>query len=167
MVYDLDGQPVIAFSDDPDGDGWLSALKIATKVGSTWQVETLHEGAVGDGVFASIAIDAVGNLIAADRTTGVWVFRKPAGGAWGEGAIVGDGGDVHAAFDGAGTPYVVHNFGGETFATFDDGTGWQTERVQTGTIGRPDIHRDLEGGLAVVYGLQGGGFGLARKPAPW
>jgi hypothetical protein len=165
LIYDRDGHPVIAFSDDPDGDGWLSALKVATKIGSAWQVETLHEGMVGQGVWASIAIDSLGDMIAADSAASrVWVFHKPAGGSWDAGDDVADGGNIHAMFDGADTPYISLVFGSQTSVAFNDGTGWQVEPVQDNTGGRTDIRRDPQGGLGVLYGRNEGGIGLARKP---
>ncbi len=168
MVYDRDGRPAISYSDDPDGDGWISALKVATKVGSTWQFTTLHEGVVGYGVFASIAVDADGDMIAADSAVWrIFVFHKPFGGTWDAGAYVADGRDLGAAFDGGGTPYVSFVNDNRTSVTFDDGTGWQTERVEDNTMGGSDLRRDSQGGLGVLYEPQTGGIGIGRKPAPW
>jgi len=167
MVYDFDGRPAISYSDDPDGDGWLSALKVATKVGSTWQIETLHEGVVGDGVWASIAADEDGDMIATHSVSRrVSVFRKPLGGAWDAGTYAAEGRDLGAAFDGAGTPYVSFVNNNQTSVAFDDGSGWQTERVEDGTLGGSDLRRDPQGGLGVLYEPQAGGIGIGFKPAP-
>lgn len=167
MVYDLDGRPVIAYSvDDPQ------ALKVATKAGGVWEIVTLHEGSLNCGVWASIAVDELGKMLAAERAAGpIWVFRKPAAGLWsaGEEVVTGlNGRQLDAAFDGAGTPYLSFVVNGQTFVAFDDGTGWQAERVADDYDDlRTDIRRDPQGGLGVLYGRWEGGVGLARKPAPY
>jgi hypothetical protein len=177
MVYDVEGRPVVAFSgDNPD------ALRIATKIGDAWEVESLHE-CERCGRYASIAVDESGNLLAADNNRpynapnySITVFRKEPGGAsWSGGEVVAtQAAELRAAFDGQGVPYVV-------FFLWDDGTvsrpnvasdtggleGWQIERVSFDNARwRPDIARDPEGGLGVLYNRADGGMVLARKQAP-
>jgi hypothetical protein len=57
LDYDAAGNPAIAYSDDPDGDGWISALGLARLNGSGWDLELVEDGTIGYGVFAAIAID--------------------------------------------------------------------------------------------------------------
>jgi hypothetical protein len=58
LTYDHDGHPAIAYSDDPDDDGWLNAVALARWTGSAWTTEILEEGPVGYGVPTAITFEA-------------------------------------------------------------------------------------------------------------
>jgi subtilisin family serine protease len=171
MVYDQAGNPVIAYSDDPDGDNWLSSFKVARKSGGVWSVRVLHEGQVGYGAMASIAAAPDGALIAADAnsTSGITVFRYD-GVNWSAGESVGPARYIRLEFMGTAspfTPYISLNDDGGTFVDFfDQGSQtWVREPVEknNAVYARNDIRRDPAGGLGLLYGLTNGGIKLARK----
>lgn len=57
LAFDPAGNPAIAYSDDPDGDGSLSALKFAHWNGASWDIQFIETGARGYGVFGTLAYD--------------------------------------------------------------------------------------------------------------
>jgi hypothetical protein len=170
MAYDKAGRPVIAYSDDHNGDGYLSALKVATRIDGSWVIKTLHEGTQGYGVFASIAVDPTdGDLLIADSgDRHIIAFRKTHLGSWedaeAEDVVGGLGNSIHAVFDVDGTPFISYSpMGSETFVAYYEGGAWQTERVSGEARTRTDIRRDPDGGLGVLYGSWDGGVRLGRK----
>ena len=93
LAFDSTGYPVIAYSDDLDGDSRIDALKLAEWNGSTWSIETIDEGVTGIGVFASLVIDPVtGKPLVADRANGKVRFFHRDGGVWSM-VVVNDGSD--------------------------------------------------------------------------
>jgi len=167
MVYDWEGRPVIAYSYDDNGDGFLSALRVATRIGGSWVTETLHEGTRGYGVYACIAVDPTDGdlLIAHAANNRIIAFRKTHLGSWqdAEAEALGVGGGIHAVFREDGIPFISCIRLGQTFVTYHDGGAWQSERVADYARPRTDIRRDPAGGLGVLYGRQGGGVGLGRQ----
>ncbi len=77
----VNGDPIIAYSDDSDGDNQLDALKVAvgtnrTSNGWSWIPTTLEEGVVGYGVFVSLATSAAGNPYIVHRGAGTLRFLR-------------------------------------------------------------------------------------------
>jgi hypothetical protein len=60
LAFDPSASPVIAFA-EANANNQYDTLRLARKVGSAWQIETVVTGTVGFGVFADLAFDAFGN----------------------------------------------------------------------------------------------------------
>jgi hypothetical protein len=134
LAFDTSGNPVIAYSDDINGDGQLDTLKVARKAAGKWTVSVLETGVVGYGVYASLAFDGAGNPAIAHGNGTVrylsWTGQWSAGaGAWS--ASVVDGG-----------PFA----GGESLR-FSQGplVSWR----QTAGTGNPDVVKLALGTLQV------------------
>ena len=113
LAFDVFGNPVIAYSDDLDGDNRIDALRYAHWNGSSWDIETIDEGTVGIGVFASLVINPVnGEPMVADRVNGKIRFFYRNGGSWLMVDVNGGSdydSDTNMAISSTGTPYISYS----------------------------------------------------------
>ncbi len=84
LAFDAAGNPAIAYAGDRNGDTFADSLRLARKVGGTWQLTTIDDSS-GAGTWARLAFDSAGSPMLVDSPTGVGIVRfwyQDAGGAW-------------------------------------------------------------------------------------
>lgn len=98
LAFDGAGNPAIAYSADPDGDGTLSALRIARKLNGAWAIQQPEVGA-GAGVDAKLAFvpNSATPVVVHRPHTGVRYLWWNGSGWVGE--AVGEGSNVSLAID--------------------------------------------------------------------
>ncbi|MBT8439341.1 MAG: S8 family serine peptidase, partial [Gammaproteobacteria bacterium] len=113
LAFDLSGFPVIAFSDDFDGDNTIDALRYAHWNGVAWDIETIDEGIEGIGVFPSLVMDPLtGESMVADRSNGMIRFFYRDGDSWSRVEIndgMGSDSDTNMAIVSSGMPYISYS----------------------------------------------------------
>lgn len=133
LVYDDQGRPLIAYSDDPDGDNWLDAVRLASWNGTSWQIDEIESGVVGYGVFVSVAWDPVASRpclvhsrvrFACRDADGTWIKETLAAGNY-----------ESLAIDSSGTAYVTYtDDAGRTVlakrAAAAAGSAWELEVIE-------------------------------------
>lgn len=136
LAYDGSGYPAIAYSDDHNDDGWLSALRLARFNGATWTIETIEEGTTGFGVLAAIAFSPGSNE--------PMMMHGPArlvewnGSAWVAQQMDSEGGSGSITFGSNGTAFAAWDSDGEIkFATraAEENSPWVEEIVESGPVG--------------------------------
>jgi subtilisin family serine protease len=149
------GEPVIAYSDVIGGGSFLNTLKVARKVGGSWQIEVLATGVTGYGVFASLAFDPVdGNPSIVHRTDPGVSFLHWNGSSW-DVEYVADGSNCSLSYGPDGAAHVTFSTGTHVLFARRDAPGtWTSQTVDVlrstwisptafGPDGRPAIaYRD-------------------------
>jgi hypothetical protein len=106
MAFDFDDNPVIAYSDDVDGDNRLDTSKLAYRENGSWVNQVVGDPEKAAGVHVSLAIDPVtGTPMVADRANSLVRFSWLVEGVWHE-QIVADGSDTNMAIAATGVPYI-------------------------------------------------------------
>ncbi len=171
LAYDGAGNPAIAYSSDPDGDGWISAINLARWTGSGWDTELVEEGPVGYGVFAALAFDPLTGLpLLMHRGDGTARVYEWDGAAWVAEDLEPGGGYVSGcalAFEpDEGTAYAAWSKNGQLkLATRAPGSGvWEVELVDPDPASAFHLPMKLgpDGRLYIVY-RGGGGIRIASK----
>lgn len=138
LAFDAAGSPAIAYAADPDGDGALSALRLARLVGSQWQIQQLQV-APGAGVYSDLAFDPSGNPVVVHRPSSgtIQYFYQTLSGWVAE--TVDAGSRPALTFDPLeGVPVVSYASGptpGQLKVARRDGGVWTTEVVATESVG--------------------------------
>jgi hypothetical protein len=135
LAYGPDGNPSIAYSDDLDRDNSIDTLKMARWNGSSWQIQVIETGAVGYGVFASLAYDPVDHNPSVAHGGGgdppYGRFAHWYGSAWQASCFNPEpyaGAYCRLVYDALGVPFISHSAYGDTIlVTRWNGTAWLTE----------------------------------------
>jgi len=109
LAFDNSDNPVIAYSDDVDGDNTIDTIKYVRLNGSNWDTYIVETGVVGAGVFVSLVIDpGTGNPMVVDRAGGKVRFFHFDGIDW-QKVVIGEGSETNMAIRSAGIPYISYS----------------------------------------------------------
>jgi hypothetical protein len=164
LALDANGRPAIAYSDDPDGDGWLSALKLARFDGSQWTRETVESGPQGTGVLPALAFHPVTNhpAILHRPSSGLRLMRWD-GSAWALVLSVPEGPYGDLAYTSDGWLRVACCDGNGDLVLFSEGpSGWTQEIVYPEIYGRVALALDAADRPYIAYSGWSG-FELAHR----
>jgi hypothetical protein len=110
LAFTSGGRPLIAYSDDANGDNQLDSVRLAEGVWNgtsyTWTITTLETGVQGYGVFANVGVDPAGNPVVShqmrllQRIGGAWFGELvDEGNGWVPFMTVDNAGNIHLAYD--------------------------------------------------------------------
>jgi subtilisin family serine protease/chitodextrinase len=158
------GLPLVAYSDDLDGDSLIDTLKLARWTGAAWEIEVVETGSVGFGAFASLAFNPLsGRPAIAHRhrpggagTTPVLRFLEWNGAGW-DVEEVDAGTYCSLVFGQDGTAYIgyAHLPLNVKVAKREPGGGWSIEVVESdvNVSSRIAIALDSGGNPTLSYGV--------------
>jgi hypothetical protein len=138
MAMDPAGRPIIAYSDDLNGDGSLDALKVAWFNGATWNISVVDTVA---STFMTVAFDLVTGYPAVACKSGANQLRyfRWTGSAWSAPEVVDTGASITGcslAFGPDGRAFLVYGVTDMRLAIRDPNSGaWAVEVMDESTPG--------------------------------